>query len=45
VGSIAIGTRKGDPVMARINAGLASMKSDGAFAALITKWNLPPSAA
>ncbi|WP_431304787.1 ABC transporter substrate-binding protein [Sediminicoccus sp. BL-A-41-H5] len=45
VGSIAIGTRKGDPVMARINAGLASMKADGAFTALVTKWNLPPSAA
>lgn len=44
VGSIAIGARKGDPNMARVNAGLASIKADGAFAALITKWNLPPSA-
>jgi len=43
VGSIAIGARKGDANMARVNAGLASMKADGAFAALITKWNLPPS--
>ncbi|MDB5378642.1 MAG: amino acid transporter substrate-binding protein [Rubritepida sp.] len=43
VGSIAIGTRKGDPVMARINAGLASMKADGAFSALLAKWNLPAS--
>lgn len=43
VGSIGIGTRKGDPVMTRINTGLASMKADGAFAALISKWNLPPS--
>lgn len=43
VGSIAMGTRKGDANMARINAGLASMKADGAFAALIAKWNLPPS--
>ncbi len=43
VGSIAIGTRKGDANMARVNTGLASMQADGAFAALITKWNLPPS--
>ncbi|MDB5413913.1 MAG: amino acid transporter substrate-binding protein [Rubritepida sp.] len=44
VGSIAIGTRKGDPVMARINTALAAMKADGAFAQLLTKWNLPASA-
>ncbi|WP_421991341.1 ABC transporter substrate-binding protein [Roseococcus sp.] len=43
LGSIAIGTRKGDPVLARINAGLASMKADRAFAALVGKWNLPAS--
>jgi polar amino acid transport system substrate-binding protein len=43
VGSIGIGTRKGDPVLARINAGLASMKADGAFTQLVAKWNLPPS--
>jgi polar amino acid transport system substrate-binding protein len=43
VGSIGMATRKGDPNMARINAGLASMKSDGAMDALIAKWNLPPS--
>jgi ABC-type amino acid transport substrate-binding protein len=29
--------------MARVNAGLASMLADGAMAALIAKWNLPPS--
>lgn len=43
VGSIGIGTRKGDPVMARINAGLARAKADGTLASLIGKWNLPPS--
>lgn len=43
VGAIGIASRKGDPNMARVNAGLASMKADGAMAALITKWNLPPS--
>jgi polar amino acid transport system substrate-binding protein len=43
VGSIGIGTRKGDPVMARINAGLVRAKADGTLAALIGKWNLPPS--
>lgn len=45
VGSIGIGTRKGDPVLARINAGLAAIKGDGTFARLLQKWNLPPSAA
>lgn len=45
VGSIGIGTRKGDALMARINAGLAKVKADGSFAALIQKWNLPPSVA
>jgi polar amino acid transport system substrate-binding protein len=43
VGSIGIASRKGDPNMARVNAGLASMLADGAMAALIAKWNLPPS--
>lgn len=43
VGSIAIGARKGDPVMARVNAGLAAIKADGAFARLVEKWNLPAS--
>ncbi len=43
VGQIAIGTRKGDPLMARINAGLRKVKSDGSFDQLIRKWNLPPS--
>lgn len=43
VGSIGIGTRKGDATMARINAGLAAMKADGAMERLIGKWNLPPS--
>ena len=43
VGSISIGTRKGDPMMAKINAGLAKLKSDGTVAQLIAKWNLPPS--
>ncbi|HYF08134.1 MAG TPA: ABC transporter substrate-binding protein [Acetobacteraceae bacterium] len=43
VGSIGIGTRKGDPVMRRINAGLAAVKGDGAFDRLIQQWNLPPS--
>lgn len=42
VGSIGIATRKNDPNMAKVNAGLAAMKSDGAMAALIAKWNLPP---
>lgn len=43
VGSIGIGTRKGDATMARVNAGLAAMKADGAMERLIGKWNLPPS--
>ena len=43
VGSIGIGTRKGDATMARINTGLAAMKADGAMERLIGKWNLPPS--
>lgn len=43
VGSIAIGARKGDPVIARVNAGLAAIKADGAFARLVEKWNLPAS--
>ena len=43
IGSIALGTRKGDPMMARLNAGLAKVKASGAFAALVAKWNLPPS--
>ena len=43
VGSIGIGTRKGDAVMTRINEGLAAVKREGAFAQLLTKWNLPPS--
>ncbi len=43
VGAIALGARKGDPVMAKLNAGLAKLKSDGAFAALVAKWNLPAS--
>lgn len=45
VGSIGMATRKGDANMARINAGLAAMKADGALAALIGRWNLPPSLA
>ena len=43
VGSIGIGTRKGDATMARINTGLAAMKADGAMERVIGKWNLPPS--
>jgi polar amino acid transport system substrate-binding protein len=43
VGSIGIGTRKNDPIMARINAGLASVKGDSSFSRLLEKWNLPPS--
>lgn len=43
VGSIAIGTRKGDAVMAKVNAGLARVKADGRFDALVRQWNLPPS--
>ncbi|MCQ4160353.1 ABC transporter substrate-binding protein [Roseomonas sp. GC11] len=42
VGSINIGTRKGDPVMARINAGLARLIGDGTVQRLIETWNLPP---
>lgn len=44
VGDVTIGTRKGDPVMARINAGIARLKGDGSIEALLTKWNLPPAA-
>ncbi|WP_419897733.1 ABC transporter substrate-binding protein [Roseomonas sp. USHLN139] len=43
VGTVNLGTRKGDPVMAKLNAGLAKMLGDGSVAALIAKWNLPPS--
>ncbi|WP_040613760.1 ABC transporter substrate-binding protein [Teichococcus cervicalis] len=43
VGTVNIGTRKGDPVMAKINAGLAKLIADGSVQRLITKWNLPPS--
>jgi polar amino acid transport system substrate-binding protein len=44
VGSIALGTRKGDTaLMTRLNAGLAAVKGDGSFDRLITQWNLPPS--
>lgn len=43
VGSIALGTRKGDPVMQKLNSGLRKVKADGQFAALVAKWNLPPS--
>ncbi len=45
VGSIGIGTRKGDALGGRINAGLAKVKADGTMASLIQKWNLPPSVA
>jgi polar amino acid transport system substrate-binding protein len=44
VGTVNIGTRKGDPVMAKINAGLTKLLADGTVQALITKWNLPPAA-
>ncbi len=43
VGSIALGARKGDAVMGKLNEGLANAKASGAFAALIAKWNLPAS--
>ncbi|WP_159999862.1 ABC transporter substrate-binding protein [Roseomonas sp. 18066] len=43
VGSVNIGTRKGDPAMARINAGLTKVIADGTVDKLIAKWNLPPS--
>jgi len=42
VGTVNIGTRKGDPVLAKINAGLAKLLSDGTVDKLIAKWNLPP---
>jgi polar amino acid transport system substrate-binding protein len=42
VGTVNLGTRKGDPVMAKLNAGLAKVIADGTVAALIAKWNLPP---
>jgi polar amino acid transport system substrate-binding protein len=44
VGSIAIGVRKNDPLLGRINAGLATIKANGELAAIIAKWNLPASA-
>ena len=43
VGAIGLGTRKGDPLGARLNTGLAKIKADGTLAGLIQKWNLPPS--
>lgn len=42
VGTVNLGTRKGDPVMAKLNAGLAKVIADGTVEKLIAKWNLPP---
>jgi polar amino acid transport system substrate-binding protein len=41
-GTVHFGVRKGDPVLARINASLAKLKADGTVGALAGKWGVVP---
>jgi polar amino acid transport system substrate-binding protein len=40
VGSVAIGLRKGDPMLAKLNASLAKLQADGTVKKILAKWGL-----
>ncbi|MDB5362874.1 MAG: amino acid transporter substrate-binding protein [Rhodospirillales bacterium] len=40
VGSVALGLRKGDPVLAKLNASLAKLQADGTVKKILAKWGL-----
>jgi len=39
-GSVAIGLRKGDPMLAKLNASLAKLQADGTVKKILAKWGL-----
>ena len=40
VGSVAIGLRKGDPMLAKLNTSLAKLEADGTVKKILAKWGL-----
>jgi polar amino acid transport system substrate-binding protein len=40
MGSVAIGLRKGDPMLAKLNASLAKLQADGTIKKILAKWGL-----
>lgn len=40
MGSVAIGLRKGDPLLAKLNASLAKLQADGTVKKILAKWGL-----
>jgi polar amino acid transport system substrate-binding protein len=40
MGSVAIGLRKGDPMLAKLNASLAKLQADGTIEKILAKWSL-----